>query len=123
MEKKLSDSRNLVDPLPLERFSVEKEIKAQFVKFELVSWYGHGGGLQFFDIERKGKSKYQKRSTLITIRLLVDEYPQAEHVLQEFIGELKRVSVGPYFVWGVNKEDKLVKLDKKSWKPLETKGD
>ena len=29
-------------------------VTAKFVKFEVLSWYGIGGGLQYFNIEKSG---------------------------------------------------------------------
>jgi len=45
----LPDSRQLLDPLPLEAFSFPTTA-ARYVQFELLSWYGNGGGLQYFNI-------------------------------------------------------------------------
>ena len=50
LQKTLDDSRNQIDPLPLQEFSIAPT-QGRFVKFELVSYYGHGGGLQYFDMK------------------------------------------------------------------------
>ena len=42
----LQDSRDL-DKVPLEKFSFDERI-ARYLKFEMVSFYGKGGGLQYF---------------------------------------------------------------------------
>ena len=60
LDKELEDTRKSKDPLPLEIFPMEKDITSQFIKFQLVSWYGkHTGGLQYFDIQRKGERTLQ----------------------------------------------------------------
>ena len=46
----LGDSRNTTDPLPLQKIPFTEPATAQYIKFELVSWWGNGGGLQYFDI-------------------------------------------------------------------------
>ena len=38
------------DPARVEEINLNQEITAQFIKFEVLSWYGHGGGLQFFQV-------------------------------------------------------------------------
>jgi len=48
----LEDSRQQNDPLPLQLIDLQAEVTGQFLKFELLGWYGHGGGLQYFDIQR-----------------------------------------------------------------------
>ena len=61
LDKELQDSRKSKDPLPLLTFPLEEEITSQFIKFQLVSWYGlHTGGLQYFDIQRKGERTKSK---------------------------------------------------------------
>ena len=50
LQKTLEDSRRQSDPLPLQEFPISP-VEARFVKFELVSYYGHGGGLQYFDMK------------------------------------------------------------------------
>ena len=49
----LDDSRQQQDPLPLQIFPLDTVTAAQFIKFELLAWYGPSGGLQFFDILRE----------------------------------------------------------------------
>ena len=57
LDKELTDGRQVEDPLPIESFSFEEEIFCKFLKFEVVSWYGVGGGLQYFDfIKGEGKA-------------------------------------------------------------------
>ena len=50
----IPDTREQKDPLPIQRFSFAERF-AKFVKFELLKWYGNGGGLQYFHV----KGKYQ----------------------------------------------------------------
>ena len=38
------------DPARVEEINLNQEIIAQFIKFEVLTWYGHGGGLQFFQV-------------------------------------------------------------------------
>ena len=45
----LEDSRQQEDPLPLQTFTFNP-ISARFVKFEITSFYGTGGGLQYFNV-------------------------------------------------------------------------
>ena len=52
LEEELADSRNQPDPLPLQIFKLEKSVEEQFIKFDLLEWYGLGGGLQYLDIDR-----------------------------------------------------------------------
>ena len=46
----LVDSRHQGDPLPLKTFYFEAK-NASFLKFTIISWYGNGGGLQYFNAE------------------------------------------------------------------------
>ena len=57
LEKELKDSRCSQDPLPLQTIPLEKKISSQFLKFELISWWGIGGGLLYFDVQRNGEEK------------------------------------------------------------------
>ena len=55
LDTELEDSRRQSDPLPLQVIGLDVgRVTAMFVKFELVSWWGYGGGLQYFDIIREG---------------------------------------------------------------------
>ena len=49
VEETLEDSRQQKDPLPLQEFPFLAQA-GRYVKVEVVSYYGLGGGLQFFDI-------------------------------------------------------------------------
>ena len=53
----LEDSRDQSDPLPVLTFplSTDEEVTARFVKFNLISWYGEGGGLQYFAVKKGEK--------------------------------------------------------------------
>ena len=57
----LEDSRDQSDPLPVLSFPIyneddgEEEFTARFVKFNLISWYGGGGGLQYFAVKKGEK--------------------------------------------------------------------
>ena len=52
LETSLEDSRQQSDPLPVQQIDLQSEADGQFLKFELLEWYGTGGGLQFFDINQ-----------------------------------------------------------------------
>ena len=54
LETSLEDSRQQQDPLPLQVLRLQESVQAQFIKFDLLEWYGGGGGLQYLDIEREG---------------------------------------------------------------------
>ena len=45
----LEDSRQQEDPLPVQKFPFS-ERTAKFVKFNQISYYGYGGGLQYFTL-------------------------------------------------------------------------
>ena len=45
----LEDSRQQKDPLPQQEFPFPTQ-NGRYVKFEVVSYYGHGGGIQYFNI-------------------------------------------------------------------------
>ena len=38
------------EPQPLETFNFPSPREVRFIKFEVVTFYGNGGGLQFFDV-------------------------------------------------------------------------
>ena len=48
----LEDSRQHSDPLPVQTFPLCADSEARYVKFNLISWYGHGGGLQYFAVKK-----------------------------------------------------------------------
>ena len=50
VEKELADSRNNSTP-PLETFALKKEVKLRFLLFQLLDFWGKGGGLQYFSVE------------------------------------------------------------------------
>ena len=56
LDKELDDSRKEKDPLQVQNFYFDRKVIGQFVKVQLVTWYGLGGGFQYFDILRKGIS-------------------------------------------------------------------
>ena len=47
----LVDSRRHPDPLPVQTFRFKKS-RAKFVKYQQISKYGHGGGLQYFAVKQ-----------------------------------------------------------------------
>ena len=52
LEDSLADSRQL-DPVPEENFSFS-ETELRFVKFEVLQFWGVGGGLQFIEVLSSG---------------------------------------------------------------------
>ncbi len=71
LDGKLEDSRGQKDPLPLQTFQLNQQVlahthvyiyikthihtlqvKARFLRFQVLEAWGEGGGLQFFDIVR-----------------------------------------------------------------------
>jgi len=50
LQASLADPRDQTDPLPLQTFSFPM-MTARFVQFNLSSWYGWGGGLQYFRVK------------------------------------------------------------------------
>ena len=50
----LEDSR-LQDPPPFQQLMFPNSAVVSFVKFELLEYYGNGGGLQFFEVTAPGK--------------------------------------------------------------------
>ena len=53
LDKTLEDSRNQEDPLPLKAFNFNF-VTAKYVKFKLLSYWGNGGGLQYFNLKKSG---------------------------------------------------------------------
>ena len=53
IEEALEDSRKQNDPLPLKTFKFTFKT-ARYVKFKLLSYWGSGGGLQYFNIKKSG---------------------------------------------------------------------
>ena len=49
LERTLPDTRKLEDPQPVNIYEVPRTT-ARYVKFQVNSWYGHGGGLQYFSV-------------------------------------------------------------------------
>ena len=61
IDESISDSRQQEKPLPFQKFNFDS-VTARFVKFEVLSWYGAGGGLQYFNVLKTGKQgKIQKK--------------------------------------------------------------
>ena len=58
LDEELEDSRKMVDPLPLQTFLLSQTTTSKYVKLELLSWWGEGGGLQYFEIHRQGEPRF-----------------------------------------------------------------
>ena len=50
LETELADSRNDSNP-PLKTFPLKKEVELRFLHFQLIDFWGKGGGLQYFSVE------------------------------------------------------------------------
>ena len=53
LNKTLADSRNFKDPLPVQKFSFDGET-TRYVKFQMLSFYGFGGGLHYINMRYSG---------------------------------------------------------------------
>ena len=49
LEERLEDSREQEIP-PLQEFNLTEKDHRRFLKFELLEFYGIGGGLKYFDV-------------------------------------------------------------------------
>ena len=47
LAERLEDNRRMPDPHPLMKYQISPTV-ARYVKFELITWHGQGGGLQYF---------------------------------------------------------------------------
>ena len=54
LDESISDSRKQGKPLPLQTFSFDS-MTARFAKFEVLSYYGSGGGLNYFKVKKSGE--------------------------------------------------------------------
>ena len=72
LQKTLGDSRKQKDPLPIQEFPIFP-VEARFVKFELVSFFGNGGGLQYFNINNNGPKVVKKKSVKYDDRFTADK--------------------------------------------------
>ena len=72
LQTTLDDSRKQTDPLPKQEFSIPST-QGRFVKFELVSYYGNGGGLQYFNINNDGPKVVKKKSVKYDDRFTADK--------------------------------------------------
>ena len=63
LDETLEDSRSQNDPLPLQTFNFDPKT-AKYAKFKLLSYWGNGGGLQYFKIKKairqQGKFKEKR---------------------------------------------------------------
>ena len=53
LTQELEDSRNQ-EPPPVQQFMGKNTVKGRFMKFELLEYWGLGGGLNYFDIIPSG---------------------------------------------------------------------
>jgi hypothetical protein len=60
LKHELEDSREEEDMLPIQSIALRTRYHAHFIKFELLSWWGVGGGLQYFNIQRDEEGKITK---------------------------------------------------------------
>ena len=50
LEDELADSRNDSEP-PLKTLPLEREVELRFLHFQLLEFWGKGGGLQYFSVQ------------------------------------------------------------------------
>ena len=62
LQKTLGDSRQQKAPLPLQEFPISP-VEARLVKFEVVAYYGTGGGLQYFNMNNNGPKLIKEKSS------------------------------------------------------------
>ena len=58
LEYTLENTHEQENPQPIERIELKSSFKAHFIKFELVSWRGLGGGLQYLDMQPREPGKF-----------------------------------------------------------------
>ena len=52
LDTELEDCREQAEPQPVQVISLNQEASCRFLKFELVSWWGMYGALQYFGIKQ-----------------------------------------------------------------------
>ena len=113
LQKTLDDSRQHTDPLPLQEFSIPST-QGRFVKFELVSYYGHGGGLQYFNINNNGpkvvKEKSGKYDARFTAEKLLTRSLKEEFAKNYWLLPNKATGKGFMIDFGIKKSFNMVKL-------------
>ena len=62
LEYTLENNFEQENPQPLQRIEMKSSFKAHFIKFELLSWWGYGGGLQYLNIEPYETGEYSSQS-------------------------------------------------------------
>ena len=64
----LEDRREVtLPPGPIEELELETGVvERQFVKFDVLSFYGQGGGLEYFDVVRTGPRQLKTEAELST---------------------------------------------------------
>ena len=64
----LEDRRRVtLPPGPIEELELETGVvERQFVKFDVLSFYGQGGGLEYFDVVRTGPRQLKTEAELST---------------------------------------------------------
>lgn len=97
LQATLEDPRDQqTDPLPLQTFSFP-EVSARFVKFNLSSWYGWGGGLQYFSVKEAAGEDLPMASPLVvkpSVDLTEEEAREkAEEIRSE--GEFQQFGFSP----------------------------
>ena len=112
-QKTLDDSRKQTDPLPLLGFPIPSS-QARFVKFELMSYYGHGGGLQYFNINNNGpkvvKEKSGKYDARFTAEKLLTRSLKEEFAKNYWLLPNKATGKGFMIDFGIKKAFNMVKL-------------
>ncbi len=91
IDDSISDSRQQEKPLPFQKFNFDS-VTARFVKFEALSWYGAGGGLQYFNMKKTGKQgKIKKKVKTLDKTLHSPPEPFASD-LARHIGSVGEIS-------------------------------
>ena len=62
LEYTLENNFEQENPQPLQRIEMKSSFKAHFIKFELLSWWGYGGGLQYLNIQPYETGEYSSQS-------------------------------------------------------------
>ena len=71
----LEDSRQQADPLPVQTFPFTQRT-AKFVKFNQISYYGNGGGLQYFAVKQYVAGELQL-NFMVEITLIISKEGQS----------------------------------------------
>jgi len=96
LQATLADPRDHADPLPLQTFRFP-EMSARFVQFNLLSWYGWGGGLQYFTVKEAPAEEGPSAGRLVLKPSVVLTSEEAREAAEEIRteGEFHRFGFTP----------------------------